>query len=262
MRARFSEQELAKLVDSELSPQAVRLYMTHLRPKMDYATGIVGQVAKISLQSCAEHLEYRPPKGSKADPISPNVEYVRARLAELERHGLIIPQPKERKTDPISFFLPLADKDRPQEEPQMNPKGGTPNENGVTMRVNGHTNPRGTPKDEPHTSGSPVKSIKNTSCSLSRTDVPDCPHQQIRDIYHEVLPECPRVNAMDAIMPNLRTRWREKDAHQSLEFWRWYFGRCRDTFWFSGRNDRSPPGLMTMVRKKNFYGVINGDYDA
>lgn len=229
---------------------------------MDYRTGIVGDKTRVSMKGFAEALEYRPPFGSTADPIRPNIEYVRARLAELQRCGLVQKLAKGRKTDPMRLFLPLAESDRPQEEPHRNPKDGTPKKNGVTMRVNGHPNPRGTPKDEPHTSGDPVKSIKNTSCSLSKTNVPDCPHQQIRDIYHEVLPECPRVNAMDAIMPNLRTRWREKNAHQSLEFWRWYFGRCRDTFWFSGRSDRSPPGLMTMVRKKNFYGVINGDYDA
>lgn len=120
-------------------------------------------------------------------------------------------------------------------------------------------NPRGTPKEEPHTSGIRVE-LKKASPSLSKTDVPDCPHELIKDIYHELMPECPRVRVMEPIKADLRARWRESKRHQSLEFWRWYFSECRQTFWFADDNDRAPPGLRTMVRKKNFYGVINLEY--
>ena len=108
---------------------------------MDYRTGIVGIKRRISYKGLSEVMEVHPEQRSTEPPYRPTTDEVRAALAMLERAGLVVQLPKANKFDPIVFRLPLADVDsiRPNEEPQMNPKGSTPNEpqgeNAETARV-------------------------------------------------------------------------------------------------------------------------------
>jgi len=59
---------------------------------------------------------------------------------------------------------------------------------------------------------------------------PDCPHQQIIALYHEILPACPEVRDWTpARAQQLRARWNENPRHQDLDYWRRYFeyvGTC------------------------------------
>ena len=51
-----------------------------------------------------------------------------------------------------------------------------------------------------------------------------CPHQDILDLYHRLLPACPKVREWTkGRQALLRTRWKEKPERQSLEFWRRFF---------------------------------------
>jgi len=93
--------------------------------------------------------------------------------------------------------------------------------------------------------------------SLSRpqaTKPPACPHAQIVQIYHEVLPELPRVKLMDSKARKSKTaefwRWvltskkadgsaRAADASQALEWIRAYFDRARSNDFLMGRGERS-----------------------
>lgn len=56
---------------------------------MDYRTGIVGKVRRISYQQLHEVLEYLPPPGSKRERQGFNLRALRCLIDELERFGLV-----------------------------------------------------------------------------------------------------------------------------------------------------------------------------
>lgn len=81
----------------------VRLY-TVLRWYMNVATGRVGDVRGISLQSLAEELYVEPAPGRK-ESGSPTKKAVRCMLEQLEKHGLVSPCGNGEN---LVFFLPKA----------------------------------------------------------------------------------------------------------------------------------------------------------
>lgn len=109
-----------------------------------------------------------------------------------------------------------------------------------------------------------------------RPTVPPCPHQQILALYHELLPELPRMKIWDgARQQNLTARWRErwKAGHYAtqadgLAYWRRMFvyisSRCD---WLMGRSEnyggRKPfqASLDWIVKPQNFAKIIEGKYD-
>lgn len=105
---------------------------------------------------------------------------------------------------------------------------------------------------------------------------PPCPHQQILSLYHELLPELPRMKVWDgARQQNLTARWRErwKAGHYAtqadgLAYWRRmfeYIGRKCD--WLMGRSEnyggRKPfqASLDWIVRPQNFAKIIERKYE-
>lgn len=95
---------------------------------------------------------------------------------------------------------------------------------------------------------------------------PKCPHEAIIALYHEVLPMCPRVvRWTDARQALLRTRWNEDVRHQSLDFWRDFFGYVGDSAFLTGRvtGKGAKPFLADLewiVRPANFVKIIEGKY--
>ncbi len=109
-----------------------------------------------------------------------------------------------------------------------------------------------------------------------RPTVPPCPHQQILSLYHELLPELPRMKVWDgARQQNLTARWRErwKAGHyatqaEGLAYWRRmfeYVGRKCD--WLMGRSEnyggRKPfqATLDWIVKPQNFAKIIERKYE-
>jgi len=106
----------------------------------------------------------------------------------------------------------------------------------------------------------------------------NCPHEQIVALYHELLPQCPKVVEWnDARRGYLRSRWREKSkpngstqGYTSVEggiaYWRRFFdyvGKSRFlTGQENGRDGRQPfvADLEWLVRPTNFSKVIEGKY--
>jgi len=97
---------------------------------------------------------------------------------------------------------------------------------------------------------------------------PDCPHQEILDLYHEILPTLSQVRLFtDQRKKQLRARWRENTKHQSLDFWRKYFDHVSRSDFLMGR---SPPtngrtwqadfDFLTTASK--FVCVLEGKYHA
>ncbi|CAK0755089.1 hypothetical protein CCP4SC76_2580016 [Gammaproteobacteria bacterium] len=109
-----------------LSGLAWKVYLI-LRAAMDYATGIVGVVKKISLSSLAEQAETHVPRGRGAQAKRPSPMQVRTALDSLSRAGLI----EKRVEVGLIFFLPLARHDvvcpnQTQQSDNTNPTRKTP----------------------------------------------------------------------------------------------------------------------------------------
>ena len=106
---------------------------------------------------------------------------------------------------------------------------------------------------------------------------PPCPHDQIREMYRESLPELPRaVTWGKDRQALLRTRWRETwerlrkagkphDLEALLAWWKAYFARVRTSPFLMGKVlDRNGKpffaDLEWLVRPSNYAKVIDGKY--
>lgn len=97
-------------------------------------------------------------------------------------------------------------------------------------------------------------------------DPPPCPHQEIVELYHELLPANPRVKVWsDERQANLRARWREDEKRQSLDYWRRFLTHVAASEFLTGRATapgKRPffAGLDWLVLPSNFIKVIEGKY--
>lgn len=108
---------------------------------------------------------------------------------------------------------------------------------------------------------------------------PDCPHQKLIDLYHELLPTCTRVIEWEGERQALmRARWREQSVpngkrpgyateQAGLAFWRRYFVYVSTSEFLTGsatpRAGTDRPfvaSLEWLVRPKNFAKVVEGNY--
>lgn len=91
---------------------------------------------------------------------------------------------------------------------------------------------------------------------------PPCPHQAIIALYHETLPELPRVIAWpETRQKHLAARWREAPERQDLDWWREFFRGIRQCPHLLGRNDRGwRADLPWMLKPEKFLGIIEGKY--
>jgi len=97
--------------------------------------------------------------------------------------------------------------------------------------------------------------------------VDSCPHQQIIDAYHELLPTCTSVRIWNEQRRKLlRQRWRESEDRQRVEWWRKFFAYVARSEFLTGRA-HAPAGrdpfcadLEWLIRPQNFAKVIEGKY--
>lgn len=101
----------------------------------------------------------------------------------------------------------------------------------------------------------------------SQPATPDCPHQQIIETYHELLPSCPQVREWTAARQRLlRTRWTENPKRQTVVWWRKFFAYVAESEFLTGRGSCAPgrdpfvADLEWLVRPSNFVKVIEGRY--
>jgi hypothetical protein len=105
--------------------------------------------------------------------------------------------------------------------------------------------------------------------------VPDCPHEKLIALYHEVLPTCTQVVEWnDQRKAIARARWREKAAakpgyrtvEDGLAYWRRFFEYVASSRFLTGKADPGPsrkPFVATLewlLRPKNFAKVVEGTY--
>lgn len=104
--------------------------------------------------------------------------------------------------------------------------------------------------------------------------VPPCPHQQILALYHELLPELPRVKVWTGVrQQHLAARWRErwKDGFyatqsEGLDYWRRLFSYIARCDFLLGKvyvPGRKPflASLDWIARAENFAKIIEQRYE-
>ena len=95
------------------------------------------------------------------------------------------------------------------------------------------------------------------------TGKPDCPHQEIIAIYHEVLPQCPRIRDWTpARATQLRARWNEDESRQSLDYWRRFFEFVAGCDFLVGKTGKTPffADLEWMTKSANFTKIREEKY--
>ncbi|MGT2429270.1 hypothetical protein ACU4HD_12085 [Cupriavidus basilensis] len=128
--------------------------------------------------------------------------------------------------------------------------------------VNTFTNPDGLVVDSD--SAADFKLIEGGG----KTTRPECPHQQIIALYHELLPMCPAIRDWTpARQTHLRTRWSEDPKRQNLDYWRNLFTYISESSFLTGHaktaEGRKPfiASLDWIVKSENFTKIREGRYE-
>lgn len=92
--------------------------------------------------------------------------------------------------------------------------------------------------------------------------IPDCPHQDIIDLYHERCPSFrPVVIWNDTRRAKLRTRWRENPKHRDMKFWVKYFDYAQTSKFLTGDSQRGwIADLEFLVTANKFTKILEGQY--
>ncbi len=115
----------------------------------------------------------------------------------------------------------------------------------------------------------PVHSTDGDVSSLLKKyhETPVCPHKEIIEAYHRILPELPRViQWTDARKAFLQLRWREDTERQSLDWWQMFFRQVSKSDFLMGRVDCKDQesfqaNLEWLIRPSNFVKVLEGNYN-
>lgn len=279
-----------------LTCDAQVLYLRGLRRYMDYRTGVAGIARRIDEACLRETLEFHPDRGSSMRRRTDLTrQFIRSRLDELRRVGLIADVASDPGRRGYIFRLVLADTD--QSAQNMNNRRTTtksgdeqPHEQPLEQPHKNASNQRGTrigqPDEQPNeqqfhsetiglgTTTHPVsgKELKISTANAvlvaaKADDEPErlrCPTQQILSAYHELLPELPPMRSFpEQSAKMLRARIREDRARLSADWWRNFFRYVRRCPHLMGSSQSGwQADLMWLVRPTNFAKVVNGNYDA
>lgn len=106
------------------------------------------------------------------------------------------------------------------------------------------------------------QSESETETTISHLSV-TCPQRQIVDLYHTTLPTLPRVRAWtEKRATALRTRWREDEKRQTLEWWKKFFEYIKKCPHLIGENKRGwTADLEWIVKSENFIKILEGRYE-
>lgn len=104
---------------------------------------------------------------------------------------------------------------------------------------------------------------------VAKPSVPPCPHQEIIDAYHRILPMGRQVNVelwRGARAAHLKARWREDPKRQNLDWWERFFAHIAKSAFLTGK---TPPtagrepfelSLDFIVTPSKFAKIYEGAY--
>jgi uncharacterized protein YdaU (DUF1376 family) len=151
-------------------------------------------------------------------------------------------------------------------------KGGRPKKNPVGYE----SEPIGNPNQEPLTNNQePVLKPIEPKGSLSGS-LPTCPHKEIVDLFHKVLPELPEVRIWNTTRESLlKARWREtakrlewSSGQDGIEYFEKLFNWIRQSKFLMGKVNPKPGQrafeceLEWILRPQNWAKLIEGKYHA
>lgn len=122
-----------------------------------------------------------------------------------------------------------------------------------------------TPRKDSLSSSDDLSAEADESGDLPEWDKPErVPHSQIMKLYHEILPELPRVMDWTAERQKLlRARWKERPERQSLAWWEAYFKSVRTQGFLMGKGDKGwVADLEWLLRPKFMPRVLEGSISA
>jgi hypothetical protein len=112
-----------------------------------------------------------------------------------------------------------------------------------------------------------LREVKLREDKLSRQSVPDCPHMDILNLYHSILPGLPHIKEWTpARQALLRSRWKENKDRQTLRWWTAYFESIKLSDFLMGKvggSNGRPPFMATLewlIQPKNMVKVLEGNY--
>lgn len=120
------------------------------------------------------------------------------------------------------------------------------------------------PNQEPITINQDIKAlVPSVADDIPRIGKPECPHQEIIKLYHEVLPQCPTVRDWTpARATQLRARWNESPDRQSLDYWRGLFQYVAGCDFLVGRTSKPFfADLEFITKSNNFTKIREGKYE-
>jgi len=96
----------------------------------------------------------------------------------------------------------------------------------------------------------------------------DCPHSQVIELYHQILPMLNCVVEWTPMRQKLlRARWKENSSRQNLAWWSEYFTQVSRSDFLTGKidpqNGKAPfrADLEWLIRPSNMIKVLEGKYD-
>ena len=91
---------------------------------------------------------------------------------------------------------------------------------------------------------------------------PNCPHEEIIKLYHEILPMLTQVKIWnDKRKGYLQARWREDEKRQDLDYWKRFFEYVSRSDFLCGRVGDFQCSFEWLVNAGNFVKVIEGNYE-
>jgi hypothetical protein len=169
-------------------------------------------------------------------------------------------QPKREREDETA-----ADRKRRQREREDAQNGVT---GGVTPchTMSHHVTPRGEESRGDKTTSNPngLDAASDAVDPSAKPGKPDCPHQEIIALYHEVLPMCPQIRDWTpARATQLRARWNEDEKRQNLAYWKQFFEYVGQCDFLVGRAGKTPffADLEWMTKSANFTKIREAKYE-
>ena len=109
---------------------------------------------------------------------------------------------------------------------------------------------------------SPKKDKNKNNTRNHKNDSSIVPYDTILDLYHDILPELPRVKKLtDKRKRQIKARWFESEKTQSVKWWEDFFHLVKSNAWLMGENDRNwKADLEWLTKEEKFLKVIENFY--
>ena len=103
-----------------------------------------------------------------------------------------------------------------------------------------------------------IKKVENESEENNKV-----PYKEIIDLYHQILPELPKVQVLTERRKQfLKQRWYEDIERQNLDWWKSYFEKVKSCKFLLGNNDNNwQADFEWLIRQNNLPKVLEGRYD-